>query len=54
VIGDAAMQYSTAAMAQQVPRDRAMVRANRAAAAEPVRARTETTASAMPIANQAK
>jgi hypothetical protein len=54
VSGDAAMPYSTAAMSQHVPHDRATVRANRAARADPVWARTDTTARAMPIANHAK
>jgi hypothetical protein len=48
------MQYVTAAISQHVPHDRATVRPNRAARADPVRARTDTTASAMPIANHAK
>ncbi|TQL98495.1 hypothetical protein FB559_4121 [Actinoallomurus bryophytorum] len=52
--GEAAMQYATAAISQHVPHDRATVRPNRAARADPVRARTDTTASAMPIANHAK
>ncbi|MCW2864693.1 MAG: hypothetical protein JWP48_6401 [Actinoallomurus sp.] len=52
--GEAAMQYVTAAISQHVPHDRATVRPNRAARADPVRARTDTTASAMPIANHAK
>jgi len=54
VSGEAAMQNSTAAIAQHVPHDRAMVRAKRAAPGAPARARTDTTDSAIPIANHAK
>ncbi len=53
VRGEAAMQYSTPAIDQQVPHDRATVRQNRSAAASE-RALTDTTASAMPTANQQK
>ncbi len=54
VNGDAAMQYRTAAVAQQVPHDRAIVVLKRVAAAEPVRAHTDTTVSAMPMENHQK
>jgi hypothetical protein len=54
VSGEAAMQNSTAAIAQQVPHECATVRAKRAAPGDPARARTDTTASAIPTANQAK
>jgi hypothetical protein len=53
VRGDAAIPYSTAAMAQQVPQDPASVRQKRRGTAE-TRAQTDTTDRAIPIANQAK
>jgi hypothetical protein len=53
VSGEAAMPYRTAAIAQHVPQDSATVRQNRSGTAERC-AHTDTTARAMPIANQAK
>src|SRR3569833_3703548 len=43
VRGEAAMQNSTAAIAQHVPHDRATVRLKRAVLGAPARARTDTT-----------
>ncbi len=53
VSGEDAMQYSTPAIVQHVPDDRAIVRQNLSADGS-VRAQTDTTDSAMPIANQQK